>query len=112
MLPHWGDLYNKISQEDYPKFTPHSNTDIRLLDDQVFSNIRQSSLHRVAFFTPILRCIETVGWTIDHVDTVKCTVKNEEGECVGIFLPVKVQKYYKLRDPEERLNTYFVVKFY
>jgi hypothetical protein len=27
-------------------------------------------------------------------------------------LPVEVQKYYKLRDPEERLNTDFVVKFY
>jgi hypothetical protein len=29
-----------------------------------------------------------------------------------IFLLTEVQKYYKLRDPEERLNTDFVVKFY
>jgi hypothetical protein len=29
-----------------------------------------------------------------------------------VFLPVEVHKYYKLRDPEERLNTDFVVKFY
>jgi hypothetical protein len=41
-----------------------------------------------------------------------CTVNNEEGECVGFFLPVEVQKYYKLRDSEEILNTNFVVRFY
>jgi hypothetical protein len=29
-----------------------------------------------------------------------------------VFLPVEVQKYYKLRDPEERLNTKFIMKFY
>jgi hypothetical protein len=29
-----------------------------------------------------------------------------------MFLPVEVHKYYKLRDPEERLNTDFVVKLY
>jgi hypothetical protein len=28
------------------------------------------------------------------------------------FLPIEVQKYYKIKDPEERLNTEFVVKFY
>jgi len=39
-------------------------------------------------------------------------VNNEEGESIGIFLPVEVQKYYILRDPEERLNTHFVVNFY
>jgi hypothetical protein len=43
---------------------------------------------------------------------VKCTINNEQGECVGVFLPTEVQKYYKLRDPEERLNTDFMVKFY
>jgi hypothetical protein len=66
----------------------------------------------VAFRTPVLPCIETLGWIIDHVDTIKCTVNNEEGECEGIFLPVEVQKYYKLRDLEERLNIKFVVRFY
>jgi hypothetical protein len=25
---------------------------------------------------------------------------------------VEVQKHYKLKDPEERMNTYFVVRFY
>jgi hypothetical protein len=42
----------------------------------------------------------------------KCTFNNERGECVGVFLPVEVQKYYKLRDPEERINTKFVVRLY
>jgi hypothetical protein len=28
VLPHWGDLYNKISQEDYPEFMPHNNPDV------------------------------------------------------------------------------------
>jgi hypothetical protein len=30
----------------------------------------------------------------------------------GFSFPVEVQNYYKLRDPEERLNTDFVVRFY
>jgi hypothetical protein len=38
---------------------------------------------------------------------VKCTFNNAEGKCVGVFLSVEVQKYYKLRDPKERLNTDF-----
>jgi hypothetical protein len=29
-----------------------------------------------------------------------------------VFLPVEVHKYYKLRDPEERLNTDFMVNLY
>ena len=29
-----------------------------------------------------------------------------------MFLSIEVQKYYKLRDPEERLNTYFIMNFY
>ena len=31
---------------------------------------------------------------------------------MGVFLPKEVQKYYKLRDSEERINTDFVVKLY
>jgi hypothetical protein len=42
----------------------------------------------------------------------KCVVNDDNGGCVGVFLPIEVHKYYKLRDPEERLNTEFVVKFY
>jgi hypothetical protein len=39
-------------------------------------------------------------------------VNNEESDCVGIFLPMEVQKYYKIKDPVERMNTNFVVRFY
>jgi hypothetical protein len=31
---------------------------------------------------------------------------------VGVFLPVEINKYYKLREPEVRLNIDFMVKFY
>jgi hypothetical protein len=112
VIPHWGDLYRKINQEDYPGFTPHSNPDIRILDDQVFPNINRSYLNRMDFRTPVLPCIKILGWIIHHAYMVKCTINNAEGECVGVFLPIEVQNYYKLRDPKERLNTYFVVKFY
>ena len=29
-----------------------------------------------------------------------------------MFLSVEVQKYYKIKDPKEHLNTYFIVKLY
>jgi hypothetical protein len=48
VLPHWGDLYSKIIHKDYPDFTPHSNLNVRILDDQVFPNIRRSYLHSMA----------------------------------------------------------------
>jgi hypothetical protein len=38
-------------------------------------------------------------------------VNDENGGCVGCFLPIEVHKYYKLRDPKERLNIDFVGKF-
>jgi hypothetical protein len=78
----------------------------------VFPNIRISYLNRVACHTPVLPCIKILGWINDHADTMKCMINNVEEKCVVVFLSVEVQKYYKLRDPEERLNIDFVVKFY
>jgi hypothetical protein len=49
----------------------------------------------------IFPCIEVLKWLIDHIDTQKCLINDENGGCVGVFLSVEVQKYYKLRDPEE-----------
>jgi len=66
----------------------------------------------VARRTPVFPCIEILKWLIDHMDTKKCLINDVNGECVGVFLLVEVQSYYKLRYPEERLNTYFVVNFY
>jgi hypothetical protein len=56
--------------------------------------------------------LDHLGWIIDHTDTDKCVFNNVEGECVGVFLLIEVQKYYKLRDPKERLNIDFAVKLY
>jgi hypothetical protein len=60
----------------------------------------------------IFPCIEVLKWLNDHTDRHKCLINYENGGCVKVFLLVEVQKYYKLRDPEEWLNTDFVVKFY
>jgi hypothetical protein len=38
-LPQWGDLFNRISREEYLEDIPHSDLDVRELDDQVFPNI-------------------------------------------------------------------------
>jgi hypothetical protein len=83
-----------------------------MLDDQVFPNIWQSCLHMVVCRTQVFPCIETLGWIIDHTDAMKFIVNNENNESVGVFLLIEVQKYYNIRDPDERLNTEFVVKFY
>jgi hypothetical protein len=100
-LPHWGELFKKISREEYPEYIPHSDPDVRALDDEVFPNIWWSYLHMVASRTPVFPCVELLKWLIDHTDTQKCLINDDNGGCVGVFLPVEVQKYYKLRDPEE-----------
>jgi hypothetical protein len=66
----------------------------------------------VACRTPVFPCMEVLKWLIDHTDAHKFLINDENGGCVRVFLPTEVQKYYKLRDPEEWLNTDFMVKFY
>jgi hypothetical protein len=39
-------------------------------------------------------------------------INDENGVCISFFLLTEVQKYYKLRDMEERLNMDFMVNFY
>jgi hypothetical protein len=62
--------------------------------------------------TPIFPCVEVLKWLIDHTDTHKCLINDANGGCFRVLFPIEVQKYYKIRDPEECLNTYFVVNFY
>jgi hypothetical protein len=62
--------------------------------------------------SPIFPCIELLKWLIDHIDTHNFFINDDNGGCVGVFLPMEVQKYYKLRDPEEWLNIDFIMKFY
>jgi hypothetical protein len=66
----------------------------------------------VSYLTPVLPCIETLGWIIDHTNAMKFLANDENGRSVGVFLPTKVHKYYKIRDPEEWLKINFVVNFY
>jgi hypothetical protein len=66
----------------------------------------------VARRTPIFPCIEVLKWLIDHTETQKCLINDDNGGCFRVFLLVEVHKYYKLRDPEEQLNIYFMVKIY
>jgi hypothetical protein len=62
--------------------------------------------------TMVFPYIEVLKWLIDQTDGQKCLINDENGGCISFFLPTKVQKYYKIRDPKERLKTDFMVKFY
>jgi hypothetical protein len=53
----------------------------------------------VAIRTLVFPSIEVLKWLIDHTHAQKCLINDENGGCVGFFLPKEVQKYYKLRDP-------------
>jgi hypothetical protein len=81
-LPSWFDLYKKIHYEYFPKFMPHSDPKVREMDDQMFQNIRRSSLYMVVARTPILPCVETLEWIIHHADAEKCLLNNKDGECI------------------------------
>jgi hypothetical protein len=66
----------------------------------------------VASRTLVFLCIEILKWLIDHTNSHKCLINDDNGGCIGVFLPSKVQIYYKLRELEETLNTNFVLSFY
>jgi hypothetical protein len=40
MLLQWGYLFNIINWEEYLEYIPHNGLDLRVLDNQVFPNIR------------------------------------------------------------------------
>jgi hypothetical protein len=66
----------------------------------------------VASMTPVFHCIEILKWLIDNTDTQRCLINYDNDECVGVFLPMEVKNYYKLRELEEWINIDFVVEFY
>jgi hypothetical protein len=39
VLPHWGELFQKIKWEEFPEYTPHNDPDMRKLDEEFFLNI-------------------------------------------------------------------------
>jgi hypothetical protein len=55
----------------------------------------------VASKTLVFPCIEVLKCLIDHTKRHKCLINDDNGGCVRVFFPTEVQKYYKLRDPEE-----------
>jgi hypothetical protein len=105
-------LFKKIKKEEPLEYTPHNDPDTRKLDDDVLPNIHRDYLHMVASRTPVFPCIELLKWLIDHTDAHKCLINDDNGGCVGVFLPSEVQSYYKLRESEEKLSTDFILSFY
>jgi hypothetical protein len=91
---------------------PHNDPEVSFLDDEVFPNIKWSVLHMVASKTPVLPHIETIEWLINHTNFNKWLVIDREGKCIGVFLSMEVNKYYKLSEPKVRLNADFMVNFY
>jgi hypothetical protein len=111
-FPRWEYLFKEIKHEEFPEYAPHSDPHMRKLDDEVFVNIHKAYLHMVESRTPVFPCIEILKWIIDHIDAHKCIINDDNGQIAGVFLPVEVQRYYKLREADERLNKDFVVNFY
>jgi hypothetical protein len=110
--PQWGELFKKIKREEFPEYASHNDPDTRKLDDEVFPNIQRAYLHMVVRRTPFFPCIELLKWLINDMDTQRCLINDNNGEYVGVFPPMEVQNYYKLRDPEEGINIDFVVNLY
>jgi hypothetical protein len=89
ILPQWGDIFNRITWEEYPKCIPHSDPDVRALDDQVFPNIRRSYLTMLASRTLVLFFIEFLKWLIDHLNLQKGLISDTSGRCVKFFISKK-----------------------
>jgi hypothetical protein len=87
-LPHWGELFNKINWEEYPKYIPHSDPNVRVLNDEVFPNIGRLYLHMAVRKSPVFPYIEVLKWLINHIDTHKCLINDDNGGCVRLFLSV------------------------
>jgi len=75
-------------------------------------NIKRSYLHVVAAKATIFPYAEAIEWIISHTDSHNCMVNDDRGNCIGVFQPLEVDKYYKFPTQEVLLNTTFVKKFY
>jgi hypothetical protein len=60
----------------------------------------------------VFPCIELLAMAHQPHRHTEVPDQRRQWRVCRVFLPVEVQNYYKLRDPEERLNTDFIVKFY
>jgi hypothetical protein len=87
-------LYKRFQEEDYSYVILPSDPQMRGVDDLVFINTRKSCLHFVVARTPIMPCSEAIDWIIAHGDVEHRTILNEEGRCIGVYLPFELEKYY------------------
>jgi hypothetical protein len=92
-IPSSLELYNKIHHDDFPEFIPHRDLKLRVLDDQVFQNIKLLSLYMIAAKNLVFPYIETLEWIINHTKDEKCVINNVDNQCVGVFLPIEVRKH-------------------
>jgi hypothetical protein len=111
-FPHWEEVYKKIKKVEPLEYTPHSDLEMRKIDDEVLPNICRDYLHMVASRSPVFPCIELLNWIIDHTDAQQCLINDDNGECVGVFLPLEVHSYYKIKDSKLKLSTDFILSFY
>jgi hypothetical protein len=111
-FPHWEEVFKKIKKEEPLEYTPHNDLDTRKLNDEVLLDICRAYLHMVASRSLVFPCANLLKWLIDHTDAHKCSISDDNGECVEVLLPSEVQKYYKLNESKENLSTDFMVSFY
>jgi hypothetical protein len=69
-------------------------------------------LHFVMAREPVMPCIELMEWVISHTKSQDCKIVNDQGECIGSFLPQDMAICYKLPDPDESLTKDFMISFY
>jgi len=60
----------------------------------------------------MLPCEDALEWIINHADRKNCLINDEQGKCVGTFLPLEISKYYNILEIEFLFNTNFVTKFH
>jgi hypothetical protein len=111
-IPSWNNLFTKLKHDDYPKSTPHSDLQLREVDDVVFHTIDKSMLHFVTMRASVMHCIQLMEWVISHTKSLDCKIVNGQGECIGSFLSQYMAICYKLIDPNESLTKDFVISFY
>jgi hypothetical protein len=101
IFPRWEDLFKKIKHEEFSEYAPHSDLDTRKLNDEVFVNIRKDYLHMVARRDLVFPFIELLKWLIDHTDSHKCVINDDNGQIFRVFLPIEVQI---ITSSETRMN--------
>jgi hypothetical protein len=107
----WGEVYKRFHDEEYLDVIRPSDSKMRGGNDLVFINIGKSHLHSVATRTTIVPCSYALDWTISHANMEHRTILNEEGICIGSYLPSKLEKYDNLFQLEVHMIIGFVEQF-